>query len=240
MIENDTENQISENATKNQFVQEDLSSQEITSSKTSMSTMAVRLCMAAGVAGTFIYLTCTQANLVYFLPALTYQGMVLLAIYSISQLIKGFLPANKGIQLLTLVLRNISFPIAVFISLLSWSLKIPVNYEEGLWTFKNHFYHTLNSTACLIYMVLDPEPWFFSHCYQPLLYGLAYVAFSGIIQATGHPPQYPFLDFKNNPDIAAVVVVGSAALIPLIHVIMTALSKVPQCRKDKCCSAKQQ
>ena len=85
---------------------------------------------------------------------------------------------------LTVVLMNVSFPIAVFISLLSWCIGIAVD-EGGLGTFKNHFFHTVNTATCLLYLVCDPETWSFAHCYQPLLYGLAYVAFAGSLQAAG-------------------------------------------------------
>ena len=49
-----------------------------------------------------------------------------------------------------------SFPVAVFISLLSWALLIPVD-EQGLATFKNHFFHTINSLSVVLGMIIVPK-----------------------------------------------------------------------------------
>ena len=57
---------------------------------------------------------------------------------------------------LTSVLRDVSFPVAIFISLLSWGLLIPVD-QGGLATFKNHFFHTFNSLSVLASMLLVPK-----------------------------------------------------------------------------------
>ena len=57
---------------------------------------------------------------------------------------------------MTSVLRDVSFPVAIFISLLSWGLLIPVD-EDGLATFKNHFFHTFNSLSVLSSMLLVPK-----------------------------------------------------------------------------------
>ena len=57
---------------------------------------------------------------------------------------------------LTSVLRDVSFPVAIFISLLSWGLLIPVD-EGGLATFKNQFFHTFNSLSVLASMLLVPK-----------------------------------------------------------------------------------
>ena len=54
-----------------------------------------------------------------------------------------------------------SFPVAVFISLLSWGLLIPVD-EGGLATFKNHFFHTLNSLSVVLSMLIVPKVIFLS------------------------------------------------------------------------------
>ena len=45
---------------------------------------------------------------------------------------------------------------AVFISLLSWGLLIPVD-QGGLATFKNHFFHTLNSVSVVLGMLIVPK-----------------------------------------------------------------------------------
>ena len=56
----------------------------------------------------------------------------------------------------TSILRDVSFPVAVFISLLSWGLLIPVD-EGGLATFKNHFFHTFNSLSVVLSMMMVPK-----------------------------------------------------------------------------------
>lgn len=56
----------------------------------------------------------------------------------------------------TKVLRDISFPVAIFISLLSWGLLIPVD-AGGLHTFKNHFFHTTNSLVVVLTMIKLPQ-----------------------------------------------------------------------------------
>ena len=50
---------------------------------------------------------------------------------------------------------------AVFISLLSWGLLIPVD-QGGLATFKNHFFHTLNSVSVVLGMLIVPKVFFLS------------------------------------------------------------------------------
>lgn len=197
--------------------------------------MALLTTMSVGVAGTFGYLVYTEPYLKYFLPALTFQGMFLLAAYTIVRQMEMISSQNAGVRALSQLLMNISFPMAFFITLLSWGLAIPVD-AGGLWTFKNHFYHSINSIICLVYVGMDTRVWRTENSIQPLLAGLAYVASQGALQWTGYPAQYPFLDFKANPTVAGIIVLGSAILLPTIHISLCGLANY-LARRPSCSQA---
>ena len=84
----------------------------------------------------------------------------------------------------TSILRDVSFPVAVFISLLSWGLLIPVD-EGGLATFKNHFFHSLNTASCLLSMLVLDQEWRSSSVILPFRYGIAYALMTWILQSSG-------------------------------------------------------
>ena len=81
-------------------------------------------------------------------------------------------------------LQNLSYPLALFISLLSWSLLIPVD-SGGLWTFKNHFFHSLNSVSCLISMLVYPQHWESRSLVVPFRYCLGYALLQFLLQSSG-------------------------------------------------------
>ena len=107
----------------------------------------------------------------YFMWGFSFQGMFLLIFYLILECVclltakaKGkllyiLLVQTKKLKLkktllqnisgLASLFKNISIPLAFFISLLSWVLAIPVDLG-GLGTLKNHFFHTFNSVSALI------------------------------------------------------------------------------------------
>ena len=86
---------------------------------------------------------------------------------------------------LTTCLRHIAFPVAILISLLSWGLGIPVDYR-GLGTFKNHFFHSLNTVSCLLsILVIDKQEWQSSKVILPFRYGIAYALMQWILQSSG-------------------------------------------------------
>jgi len=180
--------------------------------------------------GTFSYFMANEPEPLSVLEALTYQGLVLLCIHSISAFLDEGIPAMQGV---TSVLRDVSFPVAVFISLLSWGLLIPVD-EGGLATFKNHFFHTLNSLSVVLGMLIVPKAWCKYRCPLPLLYGLAYLGLQIGLQASGQPARYPFLDFKNDPELAGVILFVSVLLLPSIHLLLCLLSNL-SCRKCPPC-----
>jgi len=180
--------------------------------------------------GTFSYFMANEPEPLSVLEALTYQGLVLLCFHSISALLDEGIPAMQGV---TSVLRDVSFPVAVFISLLSWGLLIPVD-EGGLATFKNHFFHTINSLSVVLGMMIVPQAWCKYRCPLPLIYGLAYLGLQIGLQASGQPARYPFLDFKNDPELAGVILFVSVLLLPSIHLILCLLSKL-SCRKCPPC-----
>ena len=116
---------------------------------------------------------------------LSTQGLVLLCLHSLSAVLDEAMPILKGDKTnliltnpinpgVTRVLRDVSFPVAVFISLLSWGLMIPVD-AGGLATFKNHFFHTFNTMSVILSMWLVPQAWCKYRAPLPLLYGLAYL-----------------------------------------------------------------
>ena len=128
------------------------------------------------------------------------QGMLLLSIYCVCTLSEE---RYSKLTPLAKLMQNLSFPIALFISILSWCLNIPVDYG-GLWTFKNHFFHTFNSISCLLSMAFYRQVWKPKQFYIPLLYGLGYAAFACISQARGNYP-LPYLLYLCNPNIKGVV-----------------------------------
>eukprot|EP00092_Neocalanus_flemingeri_P031791 GFUD01034534.1.p1 GENE.GFUD01034534.1~~GFUD01034534.1.p1 ORF type:complete len:234 (+),score=28.53 GFUD01034534.1:72-773(+) len=180
-----------------------------------------KLCNAIFISGTFIYFMSTEVYPLRVLEALTYQGLLLLSAYCVCALAEECYPQLKT---LTTLMQNVSFPVALFISALSWVLKIPVDYG-GLWTFKNHFFHTFNSLSCFVSMAFYKQVWNTKQCFIPLIYGLGYAAFAGTSQALGAEALYPFLDFKNEPKVAAVIIVIAIILIPTLHITLCMLSK---------------
>ena len=87
-------------------------------------------------------------------------------------------------QGLTTSLRHISFPVAILISALSWGLGIPVDHR-GLATFKNHFFHSLNTASCLLSMLVLDQEWRSSSVILPFRYGIAYALMTWILQTSG-------------------------------------------------------
>ena len=73
---------------------------------------------------------------------------------------------------------------AILISLLSWGLGIPVDYR-GLATFKNHFFHSLNTVSCLLSMLVTDQEWQSSKVILPFRYGIAYAIMQWILQSSG-------------------------------------------------------
>ena len=84
----------------------------------------------------------------------------------------------------TNVLQHISFPVAILISLLSWGLGIPVDYR-GLATYKNHFFHSLNTLSCAAAMLVLDQDWRSGSLVLPFRYGLAYALSQFVLQRLG-------------------------------------------------------
>ena len=98
-----------------------------------------------------------------------------------------FLPRVK---VLTNLLRALAFPVAVFITNISWGLGIPVDLG-GLWTFKNHFFHSLNSVYCVLTVFLyDQQDWQANRFFLPILYGVGYAGFQFALQSNGEQYLY--------------------------------------------------
>ena len=91
---------------------------------------------------------------------------------------------------LTTFLQNLSFPMAFFISLLSWSLQIPVDHG-GLSTLKNHFFHTGNSLTCLISMCVYHQHWEAKKLVVPFRYCLSYAMLQFLLQSSGKTSDWP-------------------------------------------------
>ena len=152
----------------------------------------------------------------------------------------------------TNVLQHISFPVAILISLLSWGLGIPVDYR-GLATYKNHFFHSLNTLSCAAAMLVLDQDWRSGSLVLPFRYGLAYALSQFVLQrlggenhkyllllllysglaCAGQPVLYPFLDFSAAPGLAVCVVLGCAALLPLIHTALCHAADTIQARRDR-------
>ena len=107
--------------------------------------------------------------------------MLLVCVYCVYALAEEVCPKPAD---LTTLLQNVSFPVALFISSVSWCLQIPVD-AGGLWTVKNHFFHTANSLSCLLSMVSYKQVWLPRQAYVPLFYGIGYAAFIATSQALG-------------------------------------------------------
>ena len=82
------------------------------------------------------------------------------------------------------MLQHISFPVAILISLLSWGLGIPVDYR-GLATYKNHFFHSLNTASCVAAMLVLDQDWRSASLVLPFRYGLAYALSQFVLQRLG-------------------------------------------------------
>ncbi|XP_023340144.1 uncharacterized protein LOC111710314 [Eurytemora carolleeae] len=145
----------------------------------------------------------------FILQSLTYQGMLLLCVSSV---VTYCFKESR----FEAILRSVSYSMAVFISIISWILLIPVD-EDGLWTIKNHFFHTLNTIYCIVCIYATPQQWRKRDWKYPLLYGILYVLYNILQQNKGHSAIYPFLDFVNNYYLAWLIVGLSAVLIPSCH-----------------------
>ena len=84
----------------------------------------------------------------------------------------------------TNVLQHVSFPVAILISLLSWGLGIPVDYR-GLATYKNHFFHSLNTLSCAAAMLVLDQDWRSGSLVLPFRYGLTYALSQFVLQHLG-------------------------------------------------------
>ena len=132
--------------------------------------------------------------------------MLLLSLYTVSSVLEiifpslesmsGLLQMSKDIYIITvqssgstIFLQHISFPVAFLISLLSWSLGIPVDYR-GLGTLKNHFFHTFNSLSCILCLYFSDHEWESKKVILPFRYGIAYALFQFGLQYSGR-------NFKN-------------------------------------------
>jgi len=158
---------------------------------------------------------------VSIMQALTYQGMFLLCATSMVSASKNVTGAVR----LERVLRSTSFAMALFISFISWVLLIPVD-QGGLYTVKNHFFHTLNSVYCLVEILINSNHnWVHREWRYPLTYGIIYVLYNIVLQMLGFSALYPFLDFVYNTEISILVTVLSATLIPFCHIGLCQLHK---------------
>ena len=66
---------------------------------------------------------------------------------------------------------------------------IPVD-RDGVYTFKNHFFHTTNSVVPILSLLVYPQTWRPRMCFLPLLYGLGYLVMAGALQAKGEGVGY--------------------------------------------------
>jgi len=184
-------------------------------------TIIFKIASMTFLSGTFMFFMKGERFPLLVLQSLTYQGLLLLVMHSVVSCFEIGFPSLKG---WTNVLQNISFPVAILISLLSWSLGIPVDYG-GLSTFKNHFFHSLNSIYALLSIGLCEKNLKKNEVWQPLCFGLGYAVFQLVMQKLGQPALYPFLDWIDNPVLAAGVVIICAVLLPLIHLSLCKLSE---------------
>ena len=87
-------------------------------------------------------------------------------------------------------LQNMTGSVAVFISLVYWTLLHPVVVENHLMSgtykeFLNVFLHGLNSVSFLIDIFVTARPWRIHHFYFAIMFGLWYMGFSLVYWAAG-------------------------------------------------------
>jgi len=87
-------------------------------------------------------------------------------------------------------LQNMSSTVALFISIIYWTLLHPVVVENnlivGTWlNFLNVFLHGLNTVSYLIDVFVDARPTRIHHFYFALLFGIYYTCFSLVYWAAG-------------------------------------------------------
>uniref|UniRef100_A0A2A4JVE8 Protein rolling stone n=1 Tax=Heliothis virescens TaxID=7102 RepID=A0A2A4JVE8_HELVI len=125
---------------------------------------------------------------------------------------------------------NIAITIAFFITIFYWSLLTDV--VEGDYAMDpvlDVFIHGINSVLMFCLLVTSRHPHRLMHFYIPLLFGIIYMIFSiiyyfaGGLSPFGTNWIYPMLDWSK-PGETVLMVLGTAILIILIHMIVAAMT----------------
>ena len=134
---------------------------------------------------------------------------------------------------------------AVSIVILFWVLFHNTQEQELLFNPISLHIHLINGIFAIIDLWLVSIPVCLTHAVYIMLFGLAYVVFTGIYYALngtdpgGHSYIYPMLDYKSNPGAAAGLALGCVfAYLFLIHLVFFALylirSHVSRWVQEKC------
>ena len=74
-------------------------------------------------------------------------------------------------------------------------------------------------------MFVYQQDWQAGKLVIPFRYCLGYAMVQFLLQRSGQPALYPFLDFNNNLGLAVIIVIISSILVPLSHLALCWLSE---------------
>ena len=160
------------------------------------------------------------------LRKLTVQGMLFLCLYTLSALMDRHIEALKGV---TSFLQHLSHPVSVLITIQAWMFRLTVD-NDGLWTFKNNFFHTFNSVSCVLSLVILNQKWDIKKLLIPLTYGFLYGTVEALAQYLSEKAVYPELvDFEKSMWITLIIYLTSLVNITWIFFSFYQASKYVNC-----------
>ncbi|XP_033626958.1 protein rolling stone-like [Asterias rubens] len=124
-------------------------------------------------------------------------------------------------------LFNLTTNINFLVTIVYWGLIytpgfLPLVYDLNM--------HTLTSVICLLDLFLTALPVNLLHFIYPFLVGVGYIIFTLVYWAINpnDDPIYPFLDYTNNPGLAAGAVIGSSMVVVIMQGIIWLMYKLRQ------------
>ena len=160
------------------------------------------------------------------LRKLTVQGMLFLCLYTLSALMDPYIEAMAKV---TSFLQHLSHPVAVLITIQAWVFRLSVD-NDGLWTFKNNFFHTFNALSCILSLVILNQKWDIKKLVIPLTYGFLYGSSEALAQYLSDKAVYPELvDFEKSMWITLIIYMTSLVNITWIFFAFYHASKHINC-----------
>ncbi|PZC75543.1 hypothetical protein B5X24_HaOG205970 [Helicoverpa armigera] len=149
---------------------------------------------------------------------------------SLAELIKGEDSTPPTLVKCYWLCYNTAITIAFFITIFYWSLLTDVvEGDYALNKVLDVFIHGINSVLMFFLLATARHPHRLMHFYIPVLFGIIYMIFSiiyyfaGGLSPFGTNWIYPMLDWSK-PGETVLMVVGTAILIIVIHLIVTAMT----------------